>query len=105
MIFECFECLKALTSPITCGFRSLILKGSFFWKAVLSILILQVTCTSFIPSLREGTYNYLIKGGRRAMVKKGKEGKEMGRAMKFFRIKMKNKMSIVKGNHGKKGKK
>ena len=32
----------------------------------------------------------------------------MGRALKFFtkiRIKMKNKMSIVKGNHGKKGKK
>ena len=25
----------------------------------------------------------------------------MGRAMKFFRIKMKNKMSIVKVNHGK----
>ena len=38
------------------------------------------------------------------MVKKGKEGKEMGRAMKFFTIKIKNKMSIVKGNHGKKGK-
>ena len=32
-------------------------------------------------------------------------GKEMGRAMKFFRIKMKNKMSIVKGNPGKKVKK
>ena len=29
----------------------------------------------------------------------------MGRAMKFFRIKMKNKKSIVKVNHGKKGKK
>ena len=29
----------------------------------------------------------------------------MGRAMKFFRIKVKNKMSIVKVNHGKKGKK
>ena len=29
----------------------------------------------------------------------------MGRAMKFFRIKMKNKMSIVKVNHGKKRKK
>ena len=29
----------------------------------------------------------------------------MGRAMKFFRIKMKNKMSIVKVNHGKKTKK
>ena len=29
----------------------------------------------------------------------------MGRAMKFFRIKMKNKMSIVKGKHGKKGNK
>ena len=46
MTFECFECLKALTSPITCGFRSLI-----------------------IPSLREGTYNYLIKGGGRVMRK------------------------------------
>ena len=29
----------------------------------------------------------------------------MGRAMKFFKIKMKNKMSIVKGNHAKKVKK
>ena len=29
----------------------------------------------------------------------------MGRAMKFFRIKMKNKISIVKVNHGKKRKK
>ena len=28
----------------------------------------------------------------------------MGRAMKFSRIMMKNKMSIVKVNHGKKGK-
>ena len=64
MTFGCFECLKALTLPINCGFRSLILKGSFFLES----------CTEYTNPVsyklysitREGTYNYLIGGGGRA---------------------------------------